>query len=436
MPAPGRRKIGAMRSPLALDAIAIAAALAASGCWLAHGLGPEDGAPPRDAAVPIDAPLDEDAGAPVPACCSAWEHAGRISMAALFDGMTVTPRLMRLRDPEGGADRVGLVVTGPSDPIGPSGAHLVLLTRELAMVSGPRPLSRGSFTWGQPVADARGERFAVCWGAAGGNVARVFDALGAPRTEVVTLTTAPESPCVGSAFDGARFAFAFYERDIVGAPHMSVGSIDPSGSTSAPTWQIETSDEDLPSSTTSSAGRVLVAVADERIFSLDARTGELLERAQEPGARAHVAAHPDGLPRVSMLRVRSDPARAPWALSQLDPIDLGAVREERAVTGVDAELAALRLQVTAGTCDDVLVATGRPSLVTLRWRGDAVLAEEALPREPAPGPRVGDVAVLALGTEDAYVAFSATPEGALDPIVHLDRYRCAPRATRAARSSR
>lgn len=151
-----------MRATVAfLPSAVLLAAVMLSGCYLRHGLGDFDAG--RDAAIGRDATVDAGVDAGRPRCCSLWLFDRRLTIDA-FDERSVTPRLVEL----GG--RPAVVVTGPSDPTGPSGAHLVPLEPDLAAYGAPTPVTRGSFTWGQPASS--GDRVAVCWGNGDGNVVR------------------------------------------------------------------------------------------------------------------------------------------------------------------------------------------------------------------------------------------------------------------------
>lgn len=395
-----------------------------SGCYLRHGFTDGDAAIGRDASVDAairrDASVDASRDAAVrPRCCVRWVFERRLTIDA-FDERTVTPRLVSL------AGRPAVVVTGPSDSVGPSGAHLVVLEPDLTRYRRPVPVTRGSFTWGQPA--SAGDRFAVCWGGSPGDVARVYDSDGNPLTSQTTLAPMAASPCFGAAFLGDRFAFAFQEHAAAGRLSLVVRLVDSASGEAAERFEIPIVDESQDASLVATREGFAIAVPGDpaRLFLIDTRARLVAERTVAAARAMRVVPSGDrGLAVVRIVDRLVDGGRLSgvwtYGLVTLPSLDPSTPPTDILMVEVAP---ALLFAADEGSCGEMLFAHQGGDLGVVR---DPVRPRiEGWHSAPPAGDFVGDTSVLAMA-DATYVAFASVLPGAFDSVVSVDRWICVER---------
>lgn len=399
--------------------VAIAGIIAAtSGCYLSHGRsgeGPRDTAG-RDGGTLPDARIAAPDSGPRAACCTRWTFDRRVT-ADYFDDDSVTPRLIGLED------RPAVVIAGPSDPVGPSGAHLVRYTRDLGTHDAPVAVTRGSFTWGQPA--SAGDGFAVCWGSAG-NIARTYAPSGAPAAPEEVLSTTAASPCLDAAYGAGVFGFAW-----VGPPSarmLNVRTLNRSSGALGTIVELPMGESQAVSMAGIEPGFVVaIPGVETSIFELRGEAG---------GSWASIGTGPSRATRVLwdgdhvvLIRVFDRPV-------------VGERREDVwtyetfAVPGLmrrvgERELARFepgpspRFAATVADCGEVMLGTARAELAAIEIEPieGGVRLHTYAPDAPDPGTFVGDSSVLSIG-DDAYVAFSSIEPGAFRSRVKIDHWIC------------
>jgi hypothetical protein len=382
--------------------IALLASLALAGCYLSHERGEPLDAAPRDVGRPRDVEMRAP-DAPVSRCCPAWRFDRTVEVDSFTEG-TVTPRLVPI---EGD---LGVVVTGPSDAAGPSGAHLVRYQRDLSFHGRPVAVTTGSFTWGQPASS--GDLVAVCWGTDGGNVVRAYRVDGTPIAPQALLDPEPETPCVDAVYSEGEFTFLWLAG--IGATARIVGRDGERGA------GFSTAAEGVRSASMApTPGGVAIALlADETHVVEWAAAGRSLTLDRSEHLRIVRTGHEIALVRTV---VREGPVSIEViVLHRLDAASLEPIAGP--VDLVTFSPTAPRYAATPGTCaGEVMLGTDRPSLAVIA-PGGARFDEHVSGGDP--GTLMGDTSVLVLG-DDAYVAFSSVAPGELERRVRIERYVCA-----------
>jgi hypothetical protein len=391
-----------------LTVLLASAALESAGCYLSHRRagdgGALDGGPAGD--------LGRDAGTDAaPACCVNWSFAGRVTVEGFGDQRTVTPRLIEV-------DRApAIVVTGPSDPMGPSGAHLVRLSRDLTTQSMPVSVTSGSFTWGQPV--STGERVAVCWGTDAADVVRLYDAVGEPVSATMTLDSSAHSPCIDGAYSGGVFAFVYAHLASDGSHALRVRLVD--GATFGVGASVDVpldTDTQSASLIDTADGFALAAAGPATQLLVFDRTG--FPRATlrlGPSRAVQLVRGPDGLKLLRVVEREVSPSRVEdrWILQAFDPLTLAPTAPELDFRGYEPSPSPV-FDATADACGVPMLGTSIPSLSRINPYDPIDMS----PDLPSLGASSGDTSVLVLGP-DAYVAFSA---GSPNTQVRIDHFTC------------
>lgn len=382
--------------------------------------GPGDAGAPRDAGTIPDARITLPDAGTRPACCTEWTFDRRVAVDA-FDDDAVTPRLIRLDD------RPAVVVTGPSDPLGPSGAHLVRYTRDLGAREPPVAVTRGSFTWGQPA--SAGDAFAVCWGrsGSGGNVVRAHTASGTPIDGELVLGTATGSPCVDGAYGSGVYAFAWAGPTTASPRLLNVRALDRATGALGVTIELPMDVSQAVSMAATDTGFLVAIPGPETTLAFLLRGASVASMIRLGPSRT-VRVLWDG-ERAILLRVDDrvlDGARreSVWhyesfMLSALAPVHSEVLASfEGGVTR--------RFSATIADCGQPMLGSGAAELVVIEQEPtlpDELRLHTRLPSAPSPGTFVGDTSILAMG-DDAYVAFSSTEPGAFRSTVKLDHWTC------------
>lgn len=391
----------------------VAVLFLAVGCYRSHQRRSGDGGP-SDAGLRDGGPLVDAGSDTGPAvCCSTWTHLRRIAIPLFGDHGTVTPRLLL----NGGLPSV--VVTGPSDAVGPSGAHLVRLSRDLSEQTPPVAVTTGSFTWGQPVSsgDPTSGELAVCWGTDAGDVVRLYDASGRPRSDTGVLDALARSPCIDAAFSGGHFAFLYERRNPDGSSFLRARLVD------AVTLAIG-ADVDVPVGTASTAAS-LAAMDDGFALAVPGTTTVLVTFDTDGVVRAETRLPPSY--RVQVVRsagtlqlVRAFDYASPsgpedgWALDVVDGTTLLPLAPERGLVAFPVGTAP-SFDSAVDPCGKPILSTSVPSLaVVLPSDIQSISLVDPL------AIAVGDTSILVLGN-DAYTAFSS---GEPNPQVQIDHWLC------------
>ena len=388
-----------------------------AGCYLSHQRssdgGVSDARPDPDARVDAGADAGRDAGPTT--CCTNWRFERRVGLDAFPDRETVTPRLILL----GGIPAV--VVTGPDDPVGPSGAYLVRLSRTLATQSEAQPVTSGSFTWGQPVSTGdTGDSLAVCWGTDTGDVVSIYDPMGRPVLGPVVMDTAARSPCIDGAFSAGHIAYVYASRAADGSDVARVRILDGMTLASRATVDLPvTGDSFLASLVALSDGfAVAITGTDTRVVVFDT-AGEVRGKTRTgPSRRVRLVLGRGGLQLLRVFERDIAPGRREdvWTLELFDAAGstlpaLAPLRE------LDAFEPSPSPSFAAATnrCGAPILGTNTPSLVHVL---PTELSDRLAPS--ATGPIRGDTSVLVLD-DDAYIAFSS---GSPESRVQIDHWVC------------
>ena len=383
------------------------AALSNSGCHRSFLDDVPDGGPLE----PVDSGPETDGGPPP--CCTNWQFDKRATVEGFGAAATVTPRLINL------GDTLAVVVTGPSDPLGPSGAHLVRFSLDLTTQDAPVPVTSGSFTWGQPAGG--GDRLAVCWGGESGNVARLYDSVGGALSPTVTLDAVVQSPCIDSAFSdaagpGSRWAFAYVQaseilrvRILDDTTLLSIASVDVPVDTDTPSASLVATNDGFA---------LAIAGRETRLLVLD-RDGVLRAETRAPISRFVQLVR--GRDSLQLLRVVDEAAspgyrREVWYLDAFDPATLDTTGEPLRLGGFEPPPSPT-FDATAEMCGAPVLASSTPTFDTVDPLYGLLLR---YPDIPSSSPVVGDTSVLVIHRH-AYVAFAS---GSPNPQVQIDHWQC------------